>query len=82
MTVSVSKLNRADKDLLRRTVEMHGGVYSGVLEIGTTTVLVCISLDGDKYNHVKKWNIPCVTSQWVFDCIERRASACRLPPTG
>ena len=78
MTVSVSQLNRADKDLLRRTVEMHGGVYSGVLE----TVLVCISLDGDKYNPVKKWNIPCVTSQWVFDCIERRASACRLPPTG
>jgi len=71
VTVSVSQLNRADKDLLRRTVEMNGGVYSGVLEMETTTVLVCTSPDGDKYNHAKKWNIPCVTSQWVFDCIEK-----------
>ena len=71
VTVSVSQLNRADKDLLRRTVEMYGGVYSGVLEMDTTTVLVCTSPEGEKYSHAKKWNIPCVTSQWVFDSIEK-----------
>eukprot|EP00092_Neocalanus_flemingeri_P108788 GFUD01139726.1.p1 GENE.GFUD01139726.1~~GFUD01139726.1.p1 ORF type:complete len:533 (-),score=170.64 GFUD01139726.1:22-1620(-) len=70
VTVSVSQLNRADKELLRRSVETHGGVYSGVLEMDKTSVLVCTSPDGDKYSHAKKWKIPCVSSEWVFDCIE------------
>ena len=71
VTVSVSQLSRTDKELLRRSVETHGGVYSGVLEMDTTTVLVCASPDGDKYCHAKKWKIPCVTIQWVVDCLER-----------
>ena len=41
------------------------------MEMDKTTVLVCTSPAGDKYSHAKKWNIPCVTSQWVFDCIEK-----------
>lgn len=71
VTVSVSQLNRADKELLRKNVETHGGLYSGVLEMDKTTVLVCTSPAGDKYSHAKKWNIPCLTSDWVFDCIEK-----------
>jgi len=71
VTVCVSQLNSADKDLLKRTVESYGGVYTGVLDMEMTTVLVCTSPEGDKYNHAKKWNIPCVSSQWVFDSIER-----------
>eukprot|EP00092_Neocalanus_flemingeri_P010154 GFUD01010944.1.p1 GENE.GFUD01010944.1~~GFUD01010944.1.p1 ORF type:complete len:1552 (+),score=561.52 GFUD01010944.1:76-4731(+) len=71
VTVSVSQLNRADKELLKKSVETHGGVYSGVLEMDKTTVLVCTSPAGDKYSHAKKWKIPCVSSQWVFDCIEK-----------
>lgn len=71
VTVCVSQLNKADKDLLKRTVENYGGVYSGVLEMETTTVLVCTSPEGDKYSHAKKWNIPCVSSQWVFHSIEK-----------
>jgi len=71
VTVSVSQLNKADKELLRKSVETHGGVYSGALEMDKTTVLVCTSSTGDKYSHAKKWKIPCVTSQWVFDSIER-----------
>jgi len=71
VTVCVSQLNRADKDLLKRTVETYGGVYTGVLNMDMTTVLVCTSPEGDKYNHAKKWNIPCVSSQWIFDSIEK-----------
>jgi len=71
VTVCVSQLNKADRDLLKRSVETYGGVYSGVLEMETTTVLICTSPEGEKYNHAKKWNIPCVSSQWVFDSIEK-----------
>jgi len=71
VTICVSQLNKSDKELLRKKVETHGGVYSGALEMDKTTVLVCTSPAGDKYNHAKKWKIPCVTNQWVFDCIEQ-----------
>jgi len=27
--------------------------------------------DGDKYKYARKWKIPCVTSSWVFDSIEK-----------
>jgi len=43
---------------VRRSIETHGGTYSGVREMDKTTVLVCASPSGDKYQHSKKWNIP------------------------
>ena len=46
VTVSVSQLSRADKDLLRKSIENHGGGYSGVLEMDKTTVLICASPSG------------------------------------
>ena len=70
MTVSVSQFNKDDRELLRKRIETHGGGYSGVLEMDKTTVLVCASPSGDKYMHAKKWNIPCLTSDWVFDSID------------
>ena len=36
-----------------------------------TSVLICSSPSGDKYSHAKKWKIPCVTSSWVLESIER-----------
>ena len=71
VSVCVSQLNRTDKELLRKTLETHGGTYSGILEMEKTSVLVCTSPAGDKYNHAKKWKIPCVNSSWVFDSIEQ-----------
>ena len=32
---------------------------------------MCTAPAGDKYSHAKKWKIPCVSSAWVFDSIER-----------
>ena len=71
VSVCVSQLNKVDKELLRKTLETHGGSYSGILEMDKTSVLVCTSPAGDKYNHARKWRIPCVTSTWVFDSIEQ-----------
>ena len=40
VSISVSQLNKNDKNLLRKTVETHGGSYSGVLDMEKTSVLV------------------------------------------
>ena len=71
VTVCVSQMNKADKELIRKTLETHGGCYNGVLDMDKTSVLVCTSPAGDKYAHAKKWKIPCVTSSWVMDSIDR-----------
>ena len=71
LTVCVSQLIKQDKELLRKTLETHGGSYSGILEMEKTSVLICTSPSGDKYNHAKKWKIPCVSSAWILDSIDR-----------
>ena len=43
VSVSVSQLNRNDKNLLRKSLETHGGSYSGVLDMEKTSVLVSLS---------------------------------------
>ena len=40
--VSVSQLDKNDKNLIQKAVETHGGSYSGVLEMEKTTVLVSL----------------------------------------
>ena len=43
VSVSVSQLNRNDKNVLRKSLETHGGSYSGVLDMEKTSVLVRLS---------------------------------------
>jgi len=70
VSVSVSMMGKEDKDIVRKTVTSHGGQYSPSLEKDQTTVLVTSSAAGDKFQAAKKWNIPCVTSDWMFESIE------------
>ncbi|KRZ80375.1 DNA topoisomerase 2-binding protein 1 [Trichinella papuae] len=39
--------------------------------LATTHLIVKIA-QGNKYEAAKKWNIPCMTSQWLSDCIRTR----------
>ena len=43
VSVCVSQLKRNDKNLLRKSLESHGGSYSGVLDMEKTSVLVRLS---------------------------------------
>ncbi len=54
-----------------RTIERHGGVYSGVLDMEETAVLIIAAPEGDKYEYARKWNIPCLTPDWVFESIDK-----------
>jgi topoisomerase (DNA) II binding protein 1 len=57
--------------LFFRSIENHGGVYSGILDMEKTAVLIIPSPEGDKYEYAKKWKIPCLGPEWVFDSIDK-----------
>ena len=66
----LSQLGRADRAMLRKEVEEAGGEVSGVLD-RDTTVLVCVSQGGDKWRSAVRWGIPCVTTAWILDTLDR-----------
>ena len=68
--VSVTGLERADRDLVRTSVESGGGEYSGVLD-QETSVLVCVTTSGEKWSAARRWGVPCVSPHWVLDSLER-----------
>ena len=71
LRITISQLMRNDREILRKTIENHGGIYSPTLDMETTTLVVLTKPEGDKYKYAKKWKIPCVTSTWVFDSVEK-----------
>ena len=71
LNITVSQLSKKDRDLIKKSIESHGGIYSGSLDMETTTLLILTKPEGDKYKYALKWRIPCVTSDWVFDSIEK-----------
>lgn len=71
LTITVSQLGKKDRDLLKKSIESHGGTYSGSLDMESTMLLILPKPEGDKYKYARKWKIPCVTSDWVFDSIEK-----------
>ena len=71
LTLTVSQMNRKDKELIKRSIESHGGTYTGQLDMESTQILIISKAEGDKYKYARKWKIPCISSDWVFDSIEK-----------
>ena len=66
----LSQLGRQDREALRREVEEAGGRVSGVLD-RDTSVLVCVHQAGEKWRTAVSWGIPCVSTAWVLDSLDR-----------
>lgn len=47
-----------------------GGIYSAQLEHERTSVLVISEAQGDKFRFARKWGLPCVGPDWVFDSVK------------
>jgi topoisomerase (DNA) II binding protein 1 len=71
LTLTVSQMGRKEKELLKRSIEGHGGTYTGQLDMDLTQILIVSKPEGDKYKYAKKWKIPCISQEWVFDSIEK-----------
>ena len=70
VVVSVSKMGREDKEMVRKAVTNHGGTYSPSLEKDQTTVLVTPSASGSQDRLLNNNN-----SSWNFD-IYNRVTCC------
>ena len=71
LNICVSQMSGKDKDTLKKSIENHGGIYTKSLEMESTNVLITPKADGEKYNYAKKWKIPTIGPNWVFDSIEK-----------
>ena len=71
LTLTVSQMGRKEKELLKKSIENHGGTYTGQLDMEQTQILIITKPEGDKYKYAKKWKIPCISSDWVFDSIDK-----------
>lgn len=71
LCVTVSQMYKKDKDLLRKCIESHGGIYSAVLDMEKTVILVIPKAEGEKFEYARKWKIPCVKPEWVYDSISK-----------
>ena len=71
LMLTVSQMGKKDKELLKKAIESHGGHYSGQLDMESTQILIISKPEGDKYKYARKWKIPCISSDWVFDSIEK-----------
>jgi len=71
LTVTITNLSKEDRETLGRVVTHQGrGSLSPSLEKDETTVLVTGLPKGEKFLAARRWNIPCVSSHWVFESIE------------
>ena len=58
LTLTVSQMGKKDKEILKKSIESHGGTYTGQLDMEHTEILIISKPEGDKYKYAKKWKIP------------------------
>ncbi|XP_042237542.1 DNA topoisomerase 2-binding protein 1-like isoform X2 [Homarus americanus] len=71
LVISVSQLQRKQKEAIRKIIEENGGTYSPLLEMSVTSVLIIPTPEGDKYSHARNWRIQCLTPDWIYDSVEQ-----------
>ena len=55
LTLTVSQMGKKDKEILKKSIESHGGTYTGQLDMEHTEILIISKPEGDKYKYAKKW---------------------------
>ncbi|XP_028823127.1 DNA topoisomerase 2-binding protein 1 [Denticeps clupeoides] len=70
-TICVTGLSTVERREVQRVCEMHGGQYSAQLRMNECTHLIVSEPSGPKYECAQKWNVYCVSINWLFDSIEK-----------
>ena len=70
ITLCVTGIEAEKRKEIKRLVTLHGGTYSGELNMNTCTHLLVDTPKGEKYEYAKRWNLHCVSTQWFFDSIQ------------
>ena len=69
-TICVTGIAADKRKEIKELASVHGGVYSGDLNMNTCTHLLVNAARGEKYNFARRWNVHCVCSGWFYDCIK------------
>ena len=71
MKISVSGFERRARNEIWAQVAQAGGCYSPTLDAEETDVLVVKWATGSKYDAAADWEIPCVSTDWLYDSIAK-----------
>lgn len=66
--ICVSGFQMEARVILKGMIEFLGGVYMEDMEFRTVTFLISCNTSSEKTKHAKRWGIPVVSQQWLFDC--------------
>lgn len=70
ITLCVTGIKEDKRKEIKELVALHGGTYSGELNMNTCTHLLVDTPTGQKYEFARRWNLHCVSTQWFFDSIQ------------
>ncbi|XP_010780936.1 DNA topoisomerase 2-binding protein 1 isoform X1 [Notothenia coriiceps] len=70
-TVCVTGLSSTERKEVQRLCDQHGANYTGQLKMNECTHLIVSEPSGQKYECAKKWNVYCVSLDWLFDSKEK-----------
>ncbi|CAJ1082591.1 DNA topoisomerase 2-binding protein 1 [Xyrichtys novacula] len=70
-TVCVTGLSSTERKEVQRLCEEHGAKYTGQLKMNECTHLIVSEPTGQKYECAQRWNVYCVSLQWLFDSIQK-----------
>ena len=62
-----------DRILLGGMIEQCGGIYMEDMESRSVSFLLSKGLTSDKARHAKRWGVPVLSHQWLFDCIVEKS---------
>lgn len=70
ITLCVTGIEAERRKDIKRLVTLHGGTYSGELNMNTCTHLLVDTPRGEKYEYARRWSLHCVSTQWFYDSIQ------------
>ena len=75
LVIACSRLHSTSREQIKNLVESNGGKYSEELSKFTTTHLVTIDNQGEKYRYASQWQtVSIVKANWVDDCVARKGT--------
>nr|CAB3267172.1 DNA topoisomerase 2-binding protein 1-like [Phallusia mammillata] len=77
--MGLSRYQEPERSQLVGLISELGGMYQDNVartdvpgsNLRRTTHLIVVSPEGDKYKGCKKWGIPCITAEWVYECARK-----------
>ena len=65
--ICVSGFNTESRQIMKGMIEFLGGVYMEDMEFRSVTFLISCNTTSEKTKHAKRWGVPVLNQQWLFD---------------